>query len=379
LSGNIPRRRRAAIGAVIEFVAASALLVVLLSDVFRTVLLPRPTRHALRLAPVLAGAVAPSWLRAAGMLRSADSRQTLRGSLGPMLLVLTLLMWVLGLFLAFGMMLHAFADRLDPPATLGDGVYYAASAFLTLGVAPATASGAARVIAVAAGLVGLATVTVLVTFILSVQNEITRREVLVLRTEVSAGRPPTGLALLETYARSGMVNQLAETFRNWEQWAADVLHSHRANPVLAHFRSADEDGEWLAVFGAVLDAAALLLATVEHKHIEGAVSAARLLLAMGSRTVSDLADIFRLEPETEFAQPDVIAGEVRRGREWLAACGYAVVPDEEASIAKAKELFQRYQPQLAALCRQLRIPTARHLTEDNEPAAKPIIEGTKQS
>lgn len=363
----------------IEFVAGAALLVVLLSDIFRTVLLPRPTRHALRLAPLVAAVVAPAWLRVAGTLRTPDSRQTLRGSLGPMLLVVTLLVWVGGLFLAFGLMLHAFGDRLDPPATFGDGVYYAASAFLTLGVAPATASGAARVIAVASGFVGLATVTVLVTFILSVQNEITRREVLVLRTEVSAGRPPTGLALLETYARSGMVDQLAGTFRNWEEWAADVLHSHRANPVLAHFRSADEDGEWLAVFGAVLDAAALLLATVEHKHIEGAVSAARLLLAMGGRTVSDLANIFRLEPETDFAAPDAIAREVRRGREWLADCGYPVVPEEEASIAKAHELFQHYQPQLAALCRELRIPTARHLTEENEPAAKPIIEGTKQS
>lgn len=363
----------------IEFAAASALVAVVLSDVFRTVLLPRPTRHALRLAPRVGAVVAPLWLRAAGTLRSADSRQTLRGSLGPMLLVLTLLIWVGGLFLAFGMMLHAFADRLDPPATFGDGVYYAASAFLTLGVAPATASGPARAIAVASGLVGLATVTVLVTFILSVQNEITRREVLVLRTEVSAGRPPTGLALLETYAPSGMVDQLSGTFRDWEGWAADVLHSHRANPVLAHFRSADEDGEWLAVFGAVLDAATLLLATVEHRHLEGAVSAARLLLAMGSRTVGDLADIFQLEAETEYARPGAIAAEVRRGRAWLAECGYSIVADEEASIAKAQELFDRYQPQLAPLCRRLHIPTARHLTQDNEPAAKPIIEGTKQS
>jgi len=364
---------------VIEFVAGAALLAVLLSDIFRTVLLPRPTRHALRLAPVVAAVIAPAWLRAAGRLRSRDGRQTLRGSLGPMLLVLTFLMWLFGLFLAFGMMLHAFGDRLDPPATFADGVYYAASAFLTLGVAPATASGAARVIAVAAGLVGLATVTVLVTFILSVQNEITRREVLVLRTEVSAGRPPTGLALLETYARSGMVDQLAGTFRDWEEWAADVLHSHRSNPVLAHFRSADEDGEWLAVFGAVLDGATLLLATVEHKHHQDAVSAARLLLAMGGRTLGDIAEIFRLEPETEFAEPGAIAEDVRRGRAWLAECGYPLVADEEASIAKANELFARYQPQLAALCRQLRIPTARQLTEKNEPAAKPIIQGTKQS
>lgn len=363
----------------IEFVAGAALVLVLLSDVFRTVLLPRPTRHALRLAPLVGMIAAPPWLRAAGIRGSADSRQTLRGSLGPMLLVLTFLLWVLGLFLAFGMMLHAFADRLDPPVTLSDSIYYAASAFLTLGVSPATLTGAARVIGISAALVGLATVTVLVTFILSVQSEITRREVLVLRTEVSAGRPPTGLALLETYARTEMVDQLAGTFRRWEEWAADVLHSDRANPVLAHFRSADEDGEWLAVFGAVLDAATLLVATVEHKTHEEAVASARLLLAMGSRTVGDLAEIFQVEPEEDFAKAGVLAAEVRRARAWLAECGYPVVPDEDGSIAKASELFARYQPQLAALCRYLRIPTASRLTQDNEPAVKPIIEETKQS
>jgi len=39
-----------------------------------------------------------------------------------------------------------------------------------------------------------------------------------------------------------MIDQLSALFRDWEQWAADVLHSHRANPTLLHFRSADEGG-----------------------------------------------------------------------------------------------------------------------------------------
>jgi hypothetical protein len=149
--------------------------------------------------------------------------------------------------------------------------------------------------------------------------------------------------------------------------------------ILAHFRSADEDGESLAEFGAVLDAATLLLATVEHKDIESSVSAARLLLAIGSRTVSDFGELFQVGPEEQYAEPRAIASEVRRCRRSLAECGYRIVADEGRSIVKAKELFNRYQAQLAALCRQLRIPTARHLTKDNEPAAKPIIKATKQS
>ena len=105
---------------------------------------------------------------------------------------------------------------------------------------------------VLAGLSGLASVTIGATFLLTVQHAIHRREVLVLSTLTVAGRPPSGLVILETYGFNEAPEALAELFRDWEEWTADVLHSHRSDPVLAHFRSTDEDGEWLAVFGAVL-------------------------------------------------------------------------------------------------------------------------------
>lgn len=363
----------------VAFAVGLFVVATVLADVFRTVLLPRPAHHLLRIAPLLGSVVAPPWLWLSRQLRSAQRRQTFRGGLGPMLLVLTLLIWVLLLFLGFGLMLFGVRDQVDPPVGFGDGLYYAASAFLTLGISPASAHGLARVIAVAAGLVGLAVVTVLVTFILSVQSEITRREVLVLRTQVSAGQPPTGVALLETYARIGMADQLAGTFREWEVWAADVLHSHRANPILMHFRSADENGEWLAMFGAVMDAATFLLATIQHEKLEAGVSAARLFTAMGTRTLVDLAALFELRPEKEFADPGDISSEVRSARQHLARLAYPVVADESGCVSKVSELLTQYQPHLTALCRHLDIVTSRTLIEVNEPRAKAVTERTKQS
>ena len=157
-------------------------------------------------------------------------------------------------------MIHADSKDIGPAVDLSETVYLAGSAFFTLGVGNSIVSGPAQFLVVLAGLSGLASVTIGATFLLTVQQALHRREVLVLSTLPVAGRPPSGLVILETYGLNEAPDALAELFRDWEKWAADVLHSHRADPVLAHFRSTDEDGEWLAVFGAVLDAAALLLA-----------------------------------------------------------------------------------------------------------------------
>jgi hypothetical protein len=150
-------------------------------------------------------------------------------------------------------MIHADSKDIGPAADLAETVYLAGSAFITLGVGNSIVSGPARFLVVLAGLSGLASVTIGATFLLPVQQALHRREVLVLSTLSVAG------LILETYGLNEAPDALAELFRDWEKWAADVLHSHRADPVLAHFRSTDEDGEWLAVFGAVLDVAALLL------------------------------------------------------------------------------------------------------------------------
>jgi len=246
------------IGTIIEFVAGLALVLLVLSDIFRTILLPRPTVKALRLSPLLGRLFVPLWFKATERIKSTRSRQTVRASLAPFLIVLALFFWVALLVLGYGLMIHADSKDINPAADLAEAVYLAGSAFFTLGVGNSVVSGSARFLVLLAGLSGLASVTIGATFLLTVQQALHRREVLVLSTLLTAaGRPPSGLVILETYGLNEAPEALAELFRDWEEWAADVLHSHRSDPVLAHFRSTDEDGEWLAVFGAVLDAAAL--------------------------------------------------------------------------------------------------------------------------
>ena len=76
--------------ALIEFVGGLVLVLVILADIFRSVLLPRPTHRALRLGPLLGATLAPAWRRIAVRIQLRTARQTFRASLGPLLLVFSI-------------------------------------------------------------------------------------------------------------------------------------------------------------------------------------------------------------------------------------------------------------------------------------------------
>lgn len=336
----------------IEFVAGLGLVLLVLSDISRTILLPRPTVRALPLSPLLGRLFVPLWFKATERIKSTQLRQTARASLAPLLIILALLFWVALLVFGYGLMIHADSKDIGPAADLAETVYLAGSAFFTLGVGNSIVSGPARFLVVLAGLSGLASVTIGATFLLTVQQALHRREVLVLSTLPVAGRPPSGLVILETYGLNEAPDALAELFRDWEKWAADVLHSHRADPVLAHFRSTDEDGEWLAVFGAVLDAAALLLAATETQR--PTAPAARMFLPIGCRTVGSLERLFAVHAApTRDATVDREQFKVMRER--LRSAGYSLCKPEDAAYIRFQQLREDYRPDLIALCRHLRI------------------------
>ena len=114
---------------------------------------------------------------------------------------------------------------------MGDAVYAAGSAFSTLGINGRVLGDITRLMVLICSIAGLAIVTVVATFLISLQNGFGRREALVLRLESHVTLPPAGIAILETYAREDVVARLGEFFEGWELWAAEVAISHRAFPI----------------------------------------------------------------------------------------------------------------------------------------------------
>ena len=131
---------------------------------------------------------------------------------------------------------------------------------------------------------GLGLFALVITLFFTLYGSFQRREVSVVVLQAGAGAPPSGVTLLETYALGGMLDDLPRVFYDWQAWAAEVLDSHLAYPVLAYFRSSHDEDSWVSSLGAVMDAATLVLTT-----IDGVPKGwAKLSLAVGNHCFEDL-------------------------------------------------------------------------------------------
>lgn len=334
-------------------VVGMALILIVFSDVFRSLLVPRANARALRLGPVLTLALFPAWHALSDRMRSRKLQQTMRAGLAPLMLVLSLVIWAALLIIGFGLIFWGDRRSFTPSFVYpSDAIYAAGSVFCTLGEPGHVAGGVGRLATVACSLGGLALVTVVATFLISIQGGFGRRETLVLRLESHVTLPPAGIAILETYAREDIVPRLAAFFDAWEEWAAEVAISHRAFPILMFFRSNDSRCEWLAAVGAVLDAAALI-DTAAEKVPAGVSAGAHFLLRTGSRMLRHMADQFEV---MIYPAPDMVDRErFRAHRARLAKAGYALVEDEEKAFLAFVERRETFAPTLGALARRLRI------------------------
>ncbi|WP_419825677.1 hypothetical protein [Sphingomonas sp.] len=332
--------------------AAGALVIaVVAADIFRSLLVPRANTRLLRVGPVLGSALFAGWQAMAGRIRGHHLRQTVRASLAPLILVLTLVVWAALLILGFGMLFWADRTSFRPSlATFGDAAYAAGSAFSTLGIVGTVSGDLTRLAVLTCSVAGLAIVTVVATFLISIQTGFGRRETLVLRLESHVTLPPAGIAILETYAGEGIVDRLGPFFEAWELWAADIAISHRAFPILLFFRSNDSRCEWLAAFGAVMDAAALLDSTVADPPSH-ARAGAHFVLRTGARMLGDMARQFAsTSADPEFAD----AERFRAHRDRLAAAGYRVA-DEEDALRRYAGRRRTYATSLVTLARRLHV------------------------
>ena len=333
---------------IVEGLCGAILVTLVLTDVFRSVILPRAADRSFRVAPLFRGPALQAWL-AFARRRPAHRRHGLLGILGPLLLVGELVAWVGLLILGYGLVLHALGSGIKPEPGFGDALFAAGSAFMTLGLsAPQEAvSGVVRVVVIITAGSGLTVVTLVVTFLLSVQEALQAREMLVVRLRARTGPKPSGPAILETHARLAAEHDAAlrEFFAEWEAWSAQVLLTHRAFPILTYFRSHDEDCEWLAALGAVLDAAALVAAT---RH-DGSAEHATLCHAMGTRLLRELADQFRLHPADA---PDLDRAAFMSALRRLEQSGYAANEDAWDRFAP---LRAQHHPPLVALMQRFGI------------------------
>jgi len=179
-------------------------------------------------------------------------------------------------------------------------------------------------------------------------GSIQRREVAVPLTSQLGGSPPCAVSLLENVSRLGGRQSLNTMLDRRVSWAADIMETHKAFPLLPYFRSTDSSTSWLTAFGAWMDAACLVTSVdPQGHHFE-----ARLLHQIGCRLLQDLADRFKLGKSTVLPMKDVEFREIYRR---LSGSGYC---SESVDTARSNFIALRsaYYPSYKALCAQFDMP-----------------------
>ena len=327
------------------------LLLISLVDIFATVALPRSARR-FRISRYVWRV---SWLACrplAGRRAISSRRQALLGVFGPLSVFVVLAIWLFLLLIAFGLIVFSLRAQIEPrPTGLASAIYLAGQALLTLGYVQGPGTSAlARGVGLIAAATGLTVFALVITFLFSLFAAFREREVEVVTLEASAGAPPSGVAFLEFYASVKMADEIGLALQRWQRWAATVLDTHLAYPILAYFRSAHDNDSWISSLGAVMDAATLVLTTIEG----GPVGAAKMARWVGGHCIDDLAVYFGLD------RPPYVGIELeefQEARARLAAAGYRLKPERE-SWEDFKRLRSEHAASLDALADYWATPPA---------------------
>ncbi|MBV9355502.1 MAG: two pore domain potassium channel family protein [Chloroflexi bacterium] len=350
---------------VVEAIVGCAIVVLILNDVFQSVVVPRRTSRVGRPGSYVVRSLWSVWLRVAFRLESNEQREALLGTAGATAVIILLVFWLASLIVGYGLIFDAFRDQVHPaPATVFTSMYFAGTSMLTIGFGDlAPVGGAARFVSLVAGATGLGLFALVISFLFTLYGAFQRREVAVVVLEAAAGAPPSGVTLLETYALAGILDDLPRVFETWQAWAADVLDSHLAYPVLAYFRSSHDNDSWVSSLGAVMDAGTLVLTTMEG----GPKGWAKLSHAVGGHCLEDLVQYFGL-PDPQDG-PQVERAEFEDACDRLEKAGFEL-RDRDEAWERFSHVRGRYANRVNSLARFWATPPAQWIG-DRSPMRNP--------
>lgn len=327
---------------VLLFLAGLILLGIVLWDIFQSIVVPRPTPGRLRLGRYLIPPTWRVWRWIGTRARNPQATDWFLGLYAPGAAIILFVVWLAIIVVADGLMLWALRAEVTPQlGGFADALYFAGTSVLTLGFGEIVASGGvSRIVVLVAAATGLGVVALVITFIFSLFANYQRREVLVVTLSARAKTPPSAATLLETHARLDMIDELPGLFREWERWAAEVLDSHVAYPLLGYFRSSHDSISWISALGAVLDSAALVVTTIKSVPR----GQAHMMLKVGAHLVEDISNI-----RGEVGEPSAVdeAG-FAIVYEHLARVGYELEPRERA-LRAFERVRRTYAGRLEAL------------------------------
>jgi hypothetical protein len=308
-----------------QIAAGVILLALVFYDLFQAVVLPRPAVNKAALVRPMLRTLWRLWRLIGGRIESLPRRERWLATFGPISVLFMFGVWALALILAYALVLDGVAGQFHPALdSFGTSLYFSATTLVPLSYGDLLPEGVfARLVTIAESASGVFLAALAITLLFSLYESFQEREELVVTLDAMAGAPPSGVRILETAAELGMRAELIKTFDDWRKWAAAVLESHLAYPTLLFFRSSHDNEAWLNSFGAVMDAAILVISAIE----DDSRGPAKLMMIVGRHLVEDLAWYFGYKSSSE---PYVEREEFTEALARLERAGYSCRPKEEA-------------------------------------------------
>jgi hypothetical protein len=187
-----------------------------------------------------------------------EKRDRVMALYAPVSLLVLLITWLALALAGYAAMYWGLGDR-----SIQEAVTLSGSSILTLGFQPPT-DLPTTILVFSEAAVGLILLALLITYLPSIYGVFSRRENLVAAMEVRAGSPPTGVEIIQRGWRVDRLDGLAGLWERAEAWFLELQETHTSFPAVVFFRSPLPEHSWVTSAGAVLDAAALLLSTVDR-------------------------------------------------------------------------------------------------------------------
>lgn len=327
------------------------LVLLMLTEVFETIVLPRRITRRYRITRLIYRVTWKPWRFIAPRLFKGNRRETFLSFYGPLSLILLLVSWAGGIIIGFATIQWAAGSPFATPHGVSDyasDLYVSATTFFTLGLGDVYPLGPlARALTVLEVANGYGVLALVISYLPTLYQAFSRREVAVSLLDARAGSPPSAIELLRRTAIQRNDANLPEYLRDWELWAAELMESHLSYPALAYFRSQHENQSWLAALTTVLDTCALIVAGMERCPL----NQARLTFAMGRHAIVDLCQVFFVAPQAP--SPDRLVPDAWETIATLLAAKDMLPPDREAFHKKLNHLRLMYEPYINALAQFL--------------------------
>jgi len=278
---------------VLVFIAGLFAVILTLFSAISTFVLPRFARSQLN--RVVFGLLRRAFEFFLHFAKTYEARDAIMAYYAPAAVLLLLPTWYILILFGYAAIYW----------TLGVGDMFAVlrlsgSSLFTLGF-DISKTPPVTVVVFSEAMLGLMLVGLLIAYLPTMYSAFSRREQVVNMLEVRAGSPPSALEMLLRFHRNHGLEKLADYWKVWEAWFADIEESHTTLSPLVFFRSPRAENSWVTAAGAVLDAAAITLSAVE---IPYEVSAA-LCIRAGFLAFRRIANYFDIPNPQEPRYPEV--------------------------------------------------------------------------